>query len=244
MIRKGHSVTVSVRSEDDSPTHDCIFADIQELGKEKARCVVHNKECTVPDSDAFFCGVSCKDLSRQNPRRDPSKLVLSESTSPGGSAQTWAGFKSYVSTKQPGLVVFENVDAIEDQAGPKAESNSDLVLQTMHQLGYEAQSMLTDALQFGLPARRRRVYICFVKRRYCKFDFHDRPLADAMPLFRSMVSSCVRSAPCASKILLGSQDPAVSAGLAELQAKKARAVEEKAKAKAKEAKENPNSARS
>ena len=54
----------------------------------------------------------------------------------------------------------------------------------MRQPGYEAQSMLTEALQFGLPARRRRVYICFVKQRNCKFDFHDRPLADAMPLFK------------------------------------------------------------
>ena len=59
-------------SDDRSPCHGCIFADIQEFDKDKACCVAHNKECTVPDSDAFICGVSCKDLSRQNPRRDSS----------------------------------------------------------------------------------------------------------------------------------------------------------------------------
>ena len=79
--------------------------------------------------------MSCKDISRANPRRDPSKPVLAEAESPDGSAQTWAGFKGFVSTKMPGIFIFENVDAIDDQShGPGSEvgggaaaNNMDLV---------------------------------------------------------------------------------------------------------------------
>ena len=92
---------------DDETHHTCIFADIQTLGKETAHCVVHNRECPVPQVDVFICGVSCKDVSRQNPSRDMSKHVLAEGQSRGGTAQTWQGFSSYVSMKQPGIVVFE-----------------------------------------------------------------------------------------------------------------------------------------
>ena len=115
-----HVVSASHRCEDDDDSlfgeddenddethHTCIFADIQTLGKETAHCVVHNRECPVPQVDVFICGVSCKDVSRQNPSRDMSKHVLAEGQSRGGTAQTWQGFSSYVSMKQPGIVVFE-----------------------------------------------------------------------------------------------------------------------------------------
>ena len=103
-IDSGHSID---DENDDETHHTCIFADIQTLGKETAHCVVHNRECPVPQVDVFICGVSCKDVSRQNPSRDMSKHVLAEGQSRGGTAQTWQGFSSYVSMKQPGIVVFE-----------------------------------------------------------------------------------------------------------------------------------------
>ena len=95
--------------DDDESDHRCIFADIQTLGDETARCVVHNRECPVPQVDVFICGVSCKDVSRQNPSRDLSKPVMAEQQSRGGTAQTWHGFSTYVSMKQPGIVVFERL---------------------------------------------------------------------------------------------------------------------------------------
>ncbi|CAE7331255.1 unnamed protein product [Symbiodinium sp. CCMP2592] len=142
--------------DDDESHHTCIFADIQNLGNETAHCVVHNRECPVPQVDVFMCGVSCKDVSRQNPGRDMSKHVIAEGHSRGGTAQTWQGFASYVSIKQPGIVVFENVDGLDDNVGQTAQSNMDVVVQTMKGFGYEAQPMMTDAHEFGCPSKRRR----------------------------------------------------------------------------------------
>ena len=108
----------------------------------------------------------------------------------------------------------------------------------MSSLGYEAQSLMTDALQFGCPARRRRIYICFIRKGYRKFSFQERPMPAVVSMFRSMTASCARSPPCASEVLLESREDAVSAGLLELQVRRAKATDREEKAKAK-AKENP-----
>ena len=231
--------------EDDSDVqHACIFADIQELGQGTAQCVTHAKKCAVPEADIFICGVSCKDVSRQNPHRSQTKLVMAEKESRGGTSQTWGGFVAYVSTRQPGIVVFENVDGLDDNVGPTAQSNLDIVLGQMSRLGYTSQMMSTEAAEFGCPARRRRFYILFVKKCYCKFGFQDRSLPSAIAMFRSMVASCARSAPCVSEVLLDSCDPAVAAGLHQAQQRKARADERAEQALAKQAKAQSNAAAS
>ena len=57
-------------------------------------------------------------------------------------------------------------------------------------------------------------------------------MATTKSMLRSMVACCVRSPPCVSEVLLDSADPAVAAGLQEVQAKKARAEERADQAKA------------
>ena len=67
----------------------CIFEDICDLHKGRAKCVVHNKKCPVTRGDiAIMCG-SCKDISRQNPNSSKikkKKLVFQQPETPGGSA--------------------------------------------------------------------------------------------------------------------------------------------------------------
>ena len=207
--------------------HTCIFEDIQALGQDKAKCIVHHNSegCQVPQVDVFVCGVSCKDVSRQNARREKAKLVLTEKESRGGSAQTWNGFLAYVTAASPAMVVFENVDGLEDSVGQSESSNLDHVLATMASLGYEAQAFMTDAHEFGLPARRRRIYIIFLKKLCPKFVLRERGLPEVTSMMRSMAASCVRSAPCASKVLLDPAAPEVADFLSEVQAKQARALE-------------------
>ena len=133
------------------------------------------------------------------------------------------------------------MDGLDDNVGQTAQSNMDTVVQTMKGFGYEAQPMMTDAHEFGCPCKRRRVYICFFKRTYHKFCFQDRPIAETVTMFRSMTSSCMRSAPCVTEVLLDGNCEAVSAGLQELQNKRAQAEEKAANAKAKaKAKPQPN----
>ena len=77
----------------------------------------------------------------------------------GGSAQTFRGMLEYVQHHSPAIVVFENVDTIDDRG---ATSNLDILLAEMGNRGYEHQVIMSDAALFGLPARRRRVYVLFL----------------------------------------------------------------------------------
>lgn len=88
--------------------------------------------------------------------------------------------------------------------------------------GYEGQPVTTDANQFGLPARRRRVYVMLVKvTGNPLLNLAANSLSSQLETFRRLLSLCVRSAPsCAKEVLLDDEDPAIKAELeARLRAK-------------------------
>ncbi|CAE7429767.1 scrFIAM [Symbiodinium natans] len=194
----------------------CVFQDITELKGLEAACCKHNRSCDVPSVDILVVGTSCKDLSRLNHTADgagagsrTSKQVLAQASSRGGSAQTFAGLLGYVESHRPLCVLYENVDAINDQAGACEDNNLKILLGKFHALGYEAQPVMTDACEFGLPVHRHRVYILLVNKRSPKLDLLSRPLDIVMQKFRQLVSSCARSPPCLSKVLLDDDHEAV-----------------------------------
>ena len=65
----------------------------------------------------------------------------------------------------PPIIVYENVDSMDDNVSDTTErtSNMDVLMAEMGARAYEAQAFLTDASSFGLPARRRRFYIVFIR---------------------------------------------------------------------------------
>lgn len=157
----------------------CIMKDIEHLGGDSAACAVHGQDCPVMYVDVFVVGTSCKDLSSLSTKGRGARhdLVFNETWSPGGSAQTYRGFLAYVKTHRPGIVVFENVDKIADDScdaasGQRCGSNLDLLLAEMAARGYDSQRFMVDSNNFGVPARRRRQYVVFVRTVGCAlFNF-------------------------------------------------------------------------
>lgn len=97
--------------------HDapCVFFDISEMGAAQADCWEHGPgKCSVPGVDLLIVGTSCKDMSRQNAGSVRQELVLQAERSKGGSAQTFHGLIKYVERHRPLMILFENVDAMED----------------------------------------------------------------------------------------------------------------------------------
>lgn len=93
----------------------CVFFDIQEMGAAQADCWEHGPgKCTVPSVDLLIVGTSCKDMSRANATSARQELVLQAERSKGGSAQTFKGLMHYVEHHRPLMILFENVDAMED----------------------------------------------------------------------------------------------------------------------------------
>lgn len=180
----------------------CIFEDIKTLGDVEAGCCRHGKLCTVPSVDCLLIGTSCKDLSRANSSVDRTKLVLSQETSRGASAQTFRGMLAYCKGHRPGFVIFENVDSIDDKVTANTETNLSLLMGAMKDLGYEGQKVMTDAQEFGLPCRRRRLYVLFLDTACARFDLRSQAIGRVFAVFRSLVSSCLRSPPCSKTCML------------------------------------------
>ena len=84
---------------------------------DRAKSLVSDRgihHCPVPQVDILLIGTSCKDMSRANPNKARHNQVLLNDTSDGGSAQTFKGMLAYIDSHSPSIVVFENVDTIDD----------------------------------------------------------------------------------------------------------------------------------
>ena len=132
----------------------CIFSNIQEMASREAPCWHHRKKCIVKGVDLLIVGTSCKDLSRANSSAGAAGPAFSHETTRGGSAQTFKGLVAYIRVHRPLLVIYENVDALDDNAADGALNNMDILCAEMSALGYDMQKLLTDAASFGLPQRR------------------------------------------------------------------------------------------
>ena len=174
----------------------CIFEDIKDMGSEMSKCSLHGKECPVPSVDCLFIGTSCKDLSRANSSVDKSKLVLSQESSRGASAQTFRGMLSYCQGHRLTLILFENVDTIDNNVSSNTETNLSLLMNAMKELGYEGQKIMTDGQEFGLPCRRRRLYVMFIDKESSKVDTQTKTLSQIFSTLRTLVLSRVADPTC------------------------------------------------
>lgn len=187
----------------------------------------------MPAVDLFIVGTSCKDMSRANPNPVRGELVLAQTSSKGGSARTFHGLLSFLEAKSPALVLFENVDSIED-AKPGGSSNLEILKAEMSSRGYEGQIVRTDAHEFGLPCHRRRIFALFVKVVGSSlFLWQDRPFDVVFQTFRGLLAGCLHTSPCASQVLMERDHPAVQKELRDRQVRQAQQQQVKAKAKAK-----------
>lgn len=209
----------------------CLFVDICELGQDMADCAAHGQKCPVPQVDLLVLGTSCKDMSRANPFQQKDAAVLSQQASRGGSAQTFHGMLSYLQNKCPPLVLFENVDSMDDSKGTEL-NNMDIFLAETSARGYESQVCMTDAAEFGCCARRRRVYVLLVRTAVNPLlDFTSRPLTAVFATFRALLLGCLRGGPCVTQILFDHTSEPVQAELGLRLDKRAKQKEKEAEKK-------------
>ena len=209
----------------DEPVACCIFRNILDMGSAEAECAVHKKKCPIPTVDILVVGTSCKDMSRANSTA-PKSAVLRMDTSKGGSAQTFQGLLRLLDANPPAIVLFENVDAI-DENKEGGESNLDIFKAETSNRGYDSQVVLTDAYEFGLPCKRRRVFILLIRtNNNILLDFHSRTLSGMFTTFGALLHGCLRSASCATDMWLPADDPTV---LRELEHREEKRASERAR---------------
>ena len=125
---------------------------------------------------------------------------------------------AYITWARPAIVIFENVEAINDTDASFDVTNLDIVLSELASRGYECQQMIGDALGYGCPQRRVRLYIVAVMVvANAEFDFTTRPVRSTLKTLRALLTVCGRLPPCASQVLYAATDKRVVAYLKERQ---------------------------
>jgi site-specific DNA-cytosine methylase len=100
-------------------------------------------------------------------------------------------------------ILFENVDAMDDDVGSSGVSNLDLLFAEVGSRGYEGRDFIVDSQYFSLPQRRRRRYIIFIFAiANPGVDFRLRESSTVFETMGRLVSACQRMPPCVSRILL------------------------------------------
>lgn len=176
------------------------------MGNSFAFCVFHKRKCPVPPVDILLFGSSCKDFSKASTAHASGEVIMNLERSCGGSAQTFKGASKYMSNHSVSIILFENVDSLEEG---EMEDLS-LMLQYFEDAGLTVKRFLLDSNLFGLPCLRRRLYImCLKKVASPFFDLTARPIKEIFDLMGMCLQLCQREAPCASSVLCDDGDDAV-----------------------------------
>ena len=131
-LGESHAACVVHKHESRNAVTEDGVRNSEKKGKVSDREKLPEGHCYVPQVDILVLGTSCKDMSRANHPKSsargssPSSLVLTMEHSKGGSAQTFRGMLRYCEKNSPAIVIFENVDAIDDRQG--GNSNLDILL--------------------------------------------------------------------------------------------------------------------
>ena len=209
---------------DDAP---CCFDDITELWKGSCKCYKHGvskaksiARCEVKPFDWLFCSTSCKDFSKLNPQKCKLNVFANAST-PGASAQTYAGLLQLLENNRPDLLVFENVIDIAEAKEDVGMSDLEIMKADLSCIGYESIVADCNSSMFGLPQQRRRLYVVALNVRDPRtITFKDRSIEDVFQTFRGFLQVCQRSPACASTFLLPEGHPAIATELSRLTAAK------------------------
>ena len=102
----------------------CVFGDLETLvGKTKAECHMHGRQCVIKGFDINLTGFSCKTFARINHgiAANSKKTALSSSNDPSTSKETFISSFQINNRFEPMVVVLENTDAIADKPDDPSE---------------------------------------------------------------------------------------------------------------------------
>jgi DNA (cytosine-5)-methyltransferase 1 len=142
----------------------------------------------IPDHDLLVGGFPCQDYSVATTLKNSKGLI-------GKKGVLWWSIYKIISEKQnkPKYLFLENVDRL--LISPSGQRGRDfaIILQSLNQLGYAVEWRIINAADFGMPQRRRRVFILAYQKGTSIYESlnevtpiewisKDGPLAEAFPV--------------------------------------------------------------
>ena len=128
--------------------------------------------CEIPDFDLLVGGFPCQDYSVSKPAPDAKGIE-------GKKGVLWWSIERMLHLKRPKYVLLENVDRLLKSPTAKRGRDFAIMLSCLAKLGYEVEWMVVNAADYGMPQRRRRVYVFAHHGEDMRFM---KPLRDAFPL--------------------------------------------------------------
>lgn len=109
-------------------------------------------EREIPDFDMLVGGFPCQDYSVGKPAPYAKGIE-------GKKGVLWWSIQRMLGLKRPKYVLLENVDRLLKSPTSQRGRDFAIMLSCLAQLGYDAEWMVVNAADYGMPQRRRRVYI-------------------------------------------------------------------------------------
>ena len=109
-------------------------------------------ERDIPDFDMLVGGFPCQDFSVAKPAPMAKGIE-------GRKGVLWWSIERMLTLKRPRYVLLENVDRLLKSPTSQRGRDFAIMLSCLSQLGYEVEWMVVNAADYGMPQRRRRVYI-------------------------------------------------------------------------------------
>jgi DNA (cytosine-5)-methyltransferase 1 len=109
---------------------------------------------TIPDHDLLVGGFPCQDYSVATTLKNSKGLI-------GKKGVLWWSIHKILSEKEntPRFLFLENVDRLLKSPSGQRGRDFAIILQSLNELGYAVEWRVINAAEYGLPQRRRRVYI-------------------------------------------------------------------------------------
>ena len=125
----------------------CVNEDI-----EKVLDAYEAGETEIPDFDMLVGGFPCQDYSVSKPAPMAKGIE-------GKKGVLWWSIYRMLKLKRPKYALLENVDRLLKSPTSRRGRDFAIMLSCLAELGYDAEWMVINAADYGMPQRRRRVYI-------------------------------------------------------------------------------------
>lgn len=115
-----------------------------------------NGERDIPDFDMLVGGFPCQDYSVARPLSQAGGIE-------GKKGVLWWQIYRMLQLKSPKYILLENVDRLLKSPASQRGRDFAIILACLDRLGYSAEWRVINAADYGMPQRRRRVYIYAVR---------------------------------------------------------------------------------
>lgn len=126
----------------------------------------------IPEFDMVVGGFPCQDYSVAKP------LSLSSGIE-GKKGVLWWSINSLLEIRRPKRVLLENVDRLLKSPSNQRGRDFAIILSCLYRLGYSVEWRVINAAEYGMPQRRRRVYI-YAEHNASEWDLTDRLLSSGV----------------------------------------------------------------